>query len=219
MQVILSGYEGSKKILPVSSYLLKKYLIGHNITFLNYGEYTGKLYCGSFVSLKEKQDSVNDWSKDISTYLESLDDEFIIFALDDFLLAEPIHAEELDKLSVFGEKVNLHTLADPNDNGYSVTTQYTIWKRELLLDILSKFKTPWEFEIEGSKYFNSLGKKSEYVKLLHYDDGSGLSTRHPEKVNVNLLKRNDVEDLIILGHLNRENLILGQSNGPVPNYE
>lgn len=218
-KIILSGYEDSKKILPACSYLLGKYAPKTNIYFLNYGSYNGKLYCGEFVSLKSQQDGIKSWAGDIKDYLKRIDDEYIIFGLDDFLLANEYNSKEFENIVALKDKTCLFSLADPTDKSYSVTTQYTLWDREFLIEMLSRFETPWEFEIEGSKYFNSLNKNYDYLKVFTYDDGSALSKRHEGKVNVNLLKRDDVEELINLGHLNREDLIMSQSVGEVPRYE
>ena len=75
MKVILAGYEGSKQILSASSYLIKKYLKGFDVYFLNYGEYDGKLHTGTYVSLANEQERIGYWSQDIRGYLEKLNDK------------------------------------------------------------------------------------------------------------------------------------------------
>lgn len=106
MKICLSGYEGSKKILGASSYLVAKYLGTSldeiDVRWLNYGAYDGlpigtlrsrSLYIGEYVSLADAQDGVESWARDVRRYLKPLEDEFVIFALDDYLLCEPIEQE------------------------------------------------------------------------------------------------------------------------------
>lgn len=178
MKIILSGYEGSKKILTASSWLVNKYLPDFDVYWLNYGKFGGKLFCGSYVSLKDEQISVDSWSEDIREFLKSIDDEFIIFALDDYLISTPINVG-LYNLIDFEDQVeiNLCSASKPEDTDYSVTTQYSIWKRTFLIEVLEQVNTPWEFEIIGSKYMNGLGLKTSYVPALTYPEHSSLSSR------------------------------------------
>lgn len=176
-KVILAGHEGSKKILALSSYFLKENMDGFDIYFLNYGEYDGKLYCGTYVSLDDEQrGGVKSWSLYISEYLKKLDDEYVIFALDDYLITNKIDRELYNAIELT-DCVKLCSTSDINDKEYSCTTQYTIWKKDLLIDILEKVETPWEFEIEGSKYLNTLNKNITLVPVMTYPDYSALSSK------------------------------------------
>src|SRR3990167_11287079 len=69
MKVILVGYPGSQFIVPASKYLTNKYLRGFDIRYLNH------------VGPKE------NWSKFLAAYFRQLKDDFVIFALDDYLLS------------------------------------------------------------------------------------------------------------------------------------
>ncbi len=89
MKSILVGYEGSKKILAASSYLLNKYLPREfQFHFLNYGDYDGELSTGKYVSLDtEQRGGSESWSRYLVEYLSQLDDtkdDFIMFGLDDY---------------------------------------------------------------------------------------------------------------------------------------
>lgn len=199
MKVILSGYEGSKKILAASSWLVNKYLPKFDIYWLNYGEYSGELFCGTYVSLKNKQESVNNWSSDIREFLKTIDDKFVIFSLDDYLLSSPINMELYNSIILDNQiEINLCSASKRENLDYSVTTQYTIWDRERLIDILEKVNTPWEFEVIGSKYFNSMGFEADYVPAMTYPDYSSLSTKwigiktsDNNKEDINWLKENN----------------------------
>lgn len=177
MKVILSGYQGSKHIISASAYLASQHLKGFEVIFLNYGEFTGDLFGAKYVSLKEEQtNGSQDWSKDIREYLETLDDEKVIFSLDDYFLDSDIDME------LFNSVLNLNyccLCADSMDNQgmYSVTTQYTLWNREFLIEVLGEVNTPWEFELKGSEYYNSLHVDWKCVPALKYPANSALSGR------------------------------------------
>ena len=90
MRVYLTGHPGNKCILPASSFLIEKYLNENfDVNFLNFGDYdSSKLFTGNYVKLDEEQAGENSalWSKYLKEYLKSIDDEYIIFSLDDFFL-------------------------------------------------------------------------------------------------------------------------------------
>ena len=73
--------------------------------------------------------------------------------------------------------------------GYPVTTKYTIWNRQELIDLLSQTTTPWDFEINGSKLFKG---KSNLATCIHYDNHSSLSGRW-KGVNWNGVKEEDLK--------------------------
>ena len=92
MKIFLVGYEKSKKILPASSFLIKKYIPNNfDVYFLNFGT-SVELFHGSFVSLAEVQEGgSSSWSKYLINFLSSLDDEYIIFTLDDYFLSKQLN--------------------------------------------------------------------------------------------------------------------------------
>ena len=68
-KIILVGYPGSQIIVPASKYLTKKYLPEFEITYLNY------------------KGGINGWADYVVGFLKYLQDEYILFALDDYLVA------------------------------------------------------------------------------------------------------------------------------------
>jgi hypothetical protein len=245
VKLILSGHSGSKKILGASSFLVSKYLAyafhgGCEVSWLNYGPFdVGRLYTGTYVSLAESQSSVNAWAGDLRNYFLSLADEFIIFALDDYLLAEYMRWQqqyhalllrmELNanivcarlctsefyrpyEFEILGPDNVAYTWGDiiqlSNKAEYSATTQYSIWRREFLNELLGQVSTPWEFEIKGSRYLNASGRKVIGTRppALVYPDSSSLSKRW-NGVNVQGVRPEDVTTLLGLGLLNRADLI------------
>ena len=166
LKVILIGYPGSQHIVPASKYLANKYLPGFDLHYLNW------------IGNKEY------WSSFVATYLAHLNDEFIIFALDDYLLAEPLNKQVYDygmerlKNDSTVMAVKLFECTFEEHEGYPVTTQYTIWRREKLIELMNKTKDPWHFEVTGSNIFKTMGWKSVHLyPALKYNTSSSLSGR------------------------------------------
>lgn len=179
MKVILVGYPGSQFLVPAVKYLTDKYLPGFDVQFINN---TG---------------TSDEWSKFIREYLMTLDDEFIVFALDDYLLREPMKMDLFDNaLTRFTDdvacvKIHRSTLTEHAD--YPVTTQYTIWHRQSLIELLEKTTNPWDFELHGSKILIDSGKKSLSGPVaLEYYTNSSLSSRW-KGVRMYGLKQEDAE--------------------------
>jgi hypothetical protein len=234
MKVILVGYPGSKKIILASSYLINKYLPKNfDIYFLNFGEYNEKIVRGNYVSLDDEQrGGVSSWSKYICNYLSSLNDEFIVFSLDDYFLSKPLCEDVFEKLlnmmknnnSIGAAKLGFSPSYRTNDyiliddDTYTLkkgavcpaTTQYNIWDRKYLISILEKISNPWEFEGIAVLDKDVIGSLSVPLK---YPEPSSLSSRHPGKVNVFGNSIEDIEKCIQLGYLNEDDLILGQWDG------
>ena len=161
MKIILAGYPGSQRIVPASKYLTRKYLKGFDITYLNY------------------KGGISGWSAYISGYLEALTDSYIIFALDDYLVSEPIDAEKFDDVTIGGKVVCVKLCeSTPEEHiEYPVTTQYCVWNRKYLISLLERVKTPWEFEIEGSKLIRTDGYVSIHFPCIPYFANSSISSR------------------------------------------
>lgn len=244
MKTILVGYEGSKKILAASSYLMNKYLPSEfEIFFLNYGDYSGELVTGSYVSLDDEQRGGSEsWSRYLVDYLSKVQDDFIIFGLDDYLLSNPIDLESyrelldymMDDYSIGAAKLGIspgyrkndydiledHVYMLKREANYSATTQLCIWRRHFLIDVLSRVRTPWQFELVGSDYIKGTGAKiiGSLKMPLRYPEPSSISSRHPEHISVFANRVGDVEECINLGYLEESDLIMGQWIGPTKTY-
>lgn len=191
MKIILIGHPGSQYIVPASRYLINKYMPGFDLHFLNW---TGP---------KE------GWSSYLSDYLKELNDELVILALDDYLLSKPYslwaYREGIDTLkddkNIACVKLCRTTLEEHLE--YPVTTQFMFWKREFLIDLLSKTKDPWHFEITGSQLFRESGMKSVCTRIpaVNYDAHSCLSARW-SGINWGDVKQEDID------YIKNNNLIL-----------
>ena len=226
--MFLAGYEGSKRIIPASSWLVAKYIPeGFEVAWLNYGAYQGKLFRGSYVKLAEEQEGGKDsWCHYLSSYLTTVPDEYIILALDDYLLNAPLdmglYSGIFARLDLFGCAAarlcdssfydgldstideNFFTLAAESD--YTVTTQWTIWRRKDLVKILGHCTSAWDFEVRGSGYYNGRGMKTLCSRrpALDYQLNSALSPRYGDKVLGRGIR--DLEELIAAGLLAGEEI-------------
>lgn len=163
-KVILVGYPGSQFLVPASKYLIERYMPGFDVIFLNY------------------EGDTEGWSRWIADYLKKLDDEYVIFSLDDYLISGPINKEAFEEavnMKMDSVKLCVNTLEE--HLGYPITTQYTIWKREVLIRIMELTLDPWDFEVRGSKLFRELGYESAYMNPapMQYNTSSALSSRWP----------------------------------------
>jgi hypothetical protein len=175
--VILIGYPGSQRIVSASKYLTSKYLPGFNITYLNY------------------QGPIQGWASYMIGFLRYLTDEYVIFSLDDYLIAGLIDIEVYERaVSEIGGDVVCVKLCESTEQEhveYPVTTQYCIWKREYLIWLLMQTNTPWEFEINGSRIFN---KQVLLRTCIPYFTNSSLSGRW-EGVRLDGLNDDDINHI------------------------
>lgn len=188
MKILLVGYPGSQCIVPASKYLTAKYLPGFDITYLNY---TG---------------DIRGWSTYLQDYLSTLPDKYVIFSLDDYLIAGPIEFGKyqlaVDEMGwtrwTEGNKgkvicVKLCRSTDEEHHEYPVTTQYCIWERLDLIWLLRHVSTPWEFEIEGSKIARKYHRLALHRPCIDYFTNSSISNRWPGKVNLTGLGTEDLK--------------------------
>lgn len=193
MKVILVGYEGSRKVRKASQYLVSKYLPFETVWL----EYTG---------------AIEGWAEFVASYLRGLDDTHVIFALDDYLLASPLDMDRFNMLlSYMDEDVVCARLCDSSFyqnkevtgelirvgvDDYTCTTQYCIWDREALINVLEQVRTPWEFELEGSGFMNRISYSviGTVTPALQYNNNSSLSKRW-EGVDLAELSDEDIKEV------------------------
>jgi len=244
MRVFLVGYPGSKKILRASSYLVKKYLPNSfEINYLNFGNFKESNLNGcNYLKLGNlRLKGIDSWSSYMFNVLKDLDDEYIIFSLDDYFLSKKLNIFNfnflLKKLKNNEEFISGELSISPEEKyseqyssdgiyvyedtySFTVNTQWRIWNREFLLEIFERTTHPWSFEIEGSKYLNKSQFKSisHCSSVLNYPEISALSKRNKNKISVLGNQDEDIKDLIDFGYLQEKDLVLGQWKKGVPSY-
>ncbi len=116
----------------------------------------------------------SNWCEIVREFARSCYDGPLCLFLDDFWLNAPVSTELINRGLEQMEKMNagcvrLYPCPGPTgdygdshfgivDRGtnYRISTQVALWKPSYLRQIASKFKTPWEFELQGSVYSDSL---------------------------------------------------------------
>lgn len=238
------GHYGSKKILKASSYLNRKYLPEEiNLRYLNFGYYkTSNLHGYDFQSFGYFGSSKKYWSANICKVLKSISDEFVLLALDDFFLSKKLNINNFMYLfkqlqssdefvsaeltlspmdKAFGSnKSNSLLYVYPDTFGFSINTQWRIWKREYLISILEQTTDAWNFEIKGSSILNNSNFKSIscYKPILDYPEISSITQRNKNKVSVFANQYSDIEALLDQGFIKLNELILGQWKTGIPSY-
>lgn len=228
MKVLLAGYEGSKKIIPASSWLIDKYLPkDFDVQFLNYGSYDGPLFRGQYVALDDVQHGgVRAWARYLADYIEkNIPDRRLILTADDYFLKEPLNMKTFNRLMELmdkgydcarlctsdfypqGERTFIEDGIFEVHGGseYACAVQYCVWEREALLNVLRQTTTPWSFELEGSKLVGKV--LCTEVPAMDYPDGSCLSLTWAGKVKIGRANPKDIDVLVSLGYLNKEEFI------------
>jgi len=140
------------------------------VTILGYEQPKFKLEDNfNFVSLG-KQTTINDWCKDLTDFLESIDDKYFIHAVEDQFVIKPVNENMISKLvDMMDENVGriaLETAAQTKPHTeihrddemcvieldqfakYRLSVCYSIWHKEYMLKYLKLNNTPWEFELD-----------------------------------------------------------------------
>jgi hypothetical protein len=198
----------------------------------------------SFISMKPKQLSIDDWGKDIATALEKEEEEHIIFMLDDFTPIDYIKPDIINKLCSLIENDDKivrcslgsdlyynspHRIIDTCDDysiieqtqesTYRITCQPSIWKRQYLTSFLKRSTNPWHFETANNPRdgFRMIGTKDKYA--YRWIKETALSARHPNKINILGMRFSDIKWAIENNILNPDDLQYGQWIGNVPQFK
>ena len=119
------------------------------------------------------------WSKRLIHALKQIHSEYVFFMLEDFFLMSSVNQKELDySVALMDENPNVANInfgygksiestdyIDPiyakrsRKTGYYLNAQVAIWRRKMLIEILSPYESAWQFELYGS----------ERAKLYPYD--------------------------------------------------
>lgn len=135
------------------------------------------------------------WSEILKKALLSINEEYVLLMLDDFLLKTFINNSEVIQIFnlVQSRNINMFRLIPrpaplniknklyseifPNEK-WRVSTQAAIWNKQSLLKILIDNESPWEFEMSGcgraSKIPSFYGSKNHIIKYYHHDVQRGL---------------------------------------------
>ncbi len=170
----------------------------------NKGVYT--LHSDPFVS----------WTRRMESILNQIDDEYIVFLLEDFFLNSKIDQNRIDQMINYMMKYNVdcvrlipspppcHTVNKKMDLGlnefgapYYVSAQPSIWKRESLVRLLDHDYSPWQFEIVCSKDPRYRDMKFRTVNHTVYSYNNGVERGHYYLSTIEFLKKEKIDIPII----------------------
>lgn len=197
-----------------------------------------------FISMAEKQGSIQLWTKYIYENLKNETSEFVFFSLDDYLFIDYFNEKLFDWVLYSTvkdfDRYELGWGASYKKNGkfytvnkdfgyffdlfvydfnqpYIVSCQISLWRTKVLLKILNHNWTPWEFEVKGSDEYSNLDVIGTYDSYsLRWIEESVLSNRHPGMVNVLGLRHELIFELLNLGYIKSEQIQFGMGKGIVP---
>ena len=141
----------------------------------------------------------NTWSENLIDLLNQIEEDFVLFMLDDFWLKTDVDIERLGCYEQIMQRDRsigficlVHQLKSSKENPksekypglikygkhtpYRVTTQAGLWRRDYLLSLLRKHESAWWFEMFGSKR-SRRSKFESYVvqeSVFSYDEGGVL---------------------------------------------
>jgi hypothetical protein len=131
-----------------------------------------------FTSIGKFEDyPVTKWSDAIIRYLQDSREKYILFLLEDYWLMRPVHVHAIsaavDYLEMHPSTIRFDVAADrmfsknakfsgswgPLDickckGDYSLSFQASIFRREMLLDVMRPGETPWQAELDGTYRLN-----------------------------------------------------------------
>jgi len=221
--------------IPIFAHLFDKYWIDNTkVKVLGYSPINKKLPDRfEYISMAPEQvGGVQCWSSYLIDYFESIDDEIILWGIDDHLIVDYLDVDiynflvdkikndsTIGRISLIDNIVNRqHTIMEKHNSfdlilqnvgtNYRIDCQFSLWNKKYLLDNLKRDWTPWQFEINGSnnvRYdnFKILGTSKTYC--INRIEGK----RHFEPSVINLLgaKYRDIIEMINLGLVNKEDVV------------
>lgn len=214
MQWAIVTCNSSRHIIPAQQFLFAKYAAQAKLLYVDV-----------------QDEPVSTWGMNVAKRVPA--DEYIVFGLDDYLPIDHLNKKlfnyafsvlkdfRYDRFELgYGAskkagflKVRGHLMYGP-DTPYSVSCQFSIWRRSSLVKVLSSCSTPWDFEI------NKKCKAACFsYAVFRWIEESALSKRHPGKINVLGLRPADLEELIKRGMIDRNKIQYGMPKGPVPEFD
>ena len=177
-KVFIPCCDESLPVIKINSYLFNKFWPDVEVVYLGFQKPEYEFYSKNhqFVSLSEKQiGGSSSWSTYIYEYLNNIDDEIVMFSIDDYLLCDTPSHNMIDvayKLIKSNKKIgrfdltfdsqvegNTHHVRKIKDYNvhvknpnapYRISTQPALWNRKFLLKFLNNKWSPWQFELNGN---------------------------------------------------------------------
>ena len=235
LKMYVNTCDATMFFLPIFSYFYEKYWsLETEVKVLGFKKPDFKLpERFEYISLADKQiGGVNSWSTYLVDFFEGIDDEIILWGIDDHIIADQIDVElfeilykkileddTIGRISLIGNIQerrfdvietfdDFEIIKQKNNTTYLIDCNFGLWRRDYLLKYLKRNWTPWEFEILGSQ----LSANSEYKVL-------GTTNRHcvqkvegkrhfaDGKINLLGVKYVDIIDIIKKGIIKKQDVI------------
>lgn len=128
------------------------------------------------------------WSEQLVYSLKKIKSEYIIFCLEDYIFHKKIDMNEFNNylLWIYKNNANYFRLMPKpkgfkkiDDNIYELgryslyksSLFFTVWNKNLLINLLNKFDNPWKFEVLGSRYVRDYEKfytvNKSFIHIYH----------------------------------------------------
>jgi len=198
IKIYIPCCDASLDIVKINSYLFSKFWPDAQVVYLGFSEPEFDFYNKnhSFHSLADKQEGgAQKWTRYLYDFFKELEEEIILFSIDDYLLCKEPSRDQLEIAVKFiknnknigrfdltfdsqveGEflKLNVESIKDftllvkKPDAGYRISTQPALWKKDYLLNFLNNDWSPWEFELKGTLLAKNAGFKEQ--TFAFYDE-------------------------------------------------
>jgi len=206
----------------------------------------------NFVSIAPEQiGKSHGWSKYLLQHLRSIEDTEVILILEDFFPTSKPNVPLINKIlnlfsknqkigrfdltydtfsfgayTIIKKLSSLNLLSKDRFMEYRISTQPSLWNKEYLMKILEKTSSPWDFEVNGSRYSNSLEyhvmafEDRTYKNFPTYWIHKGaVSRQNPGKVNVLGIDCETIKEMVELGLFKESDLQWGVwNNGHIPSF-
>lgn len=198
MRIICTTSNAYAHLIPIFTYLFNRSMPGYEVTILGYDPPTCPLPDNfTFVSMG-KQGDVSEWSTDIRRYVEAMEDDWLLWCMDDTFIKSWDEEKALTAFAMMSANVGridltkdvskrLHVVDNgvlfslPNTN-YRLSTQPSLWNKKFLLQYLTDGLDPWSFERQDAH-----DPKWQVVGLVEYPmrHNEGVRKHDPHALDLN----------------------------------
>ena len=233
---IIITSEKTSFILPTFFHLVEKYW-SENFFYIS-GDGDDNFNFKNSKYIKRDSSDIKKWTTDIKKQIDKIDSEYIIFGLDDFLIIDKFNEVTLDifikemdldnsivrcslgadfscmKNFIYKKINDTDLISVPSNISYRCSTQFSIWRKDFLSQILSKNRSPWEFEMEvsselsGNNSIKMLGTLNNFC-LRWIEESANSSSLGKNNLNVLGLSLKDINEIIDAGLLSKDRLQFG----------
>jgi|ETNmetMinimDraft_32_1059908.scaffolds.fasta_scaffold29281_2 hypothetical protein len=113
------------------------------------------------------------WSDNLQKSLKKIKQDYVLLTFDDLFLTQKVDNSKIKQLMnytiendlnylqfyrsiSFGKRVDKQIFKKSNTTKYKNSTIWSFWKKEILLELLDKHESSWEFEIIGNRRSSKL---------------------------------------------------------------